>query len=496
MKGSFYLFIFYSLFIILSSVSAHELQAHVMQLDDSGFHPNTIEIKQGDTVEFVIKGFQPHWPASDIHPTHQIYPEFDPKEPVQPGKSWSFQFEKAGHWNCHDHLSPEHTCQITVQKDPDFVSSQKTRPPSFQEKFNQFTENLRTWFLKKYFSFFPNAKQAQLDKLSVLDVAKNETKLRLLVTLYSPVDLLKKLNKEADNSPQTCHQAAHQLGRVTYLVEGANAFQIMDPTCSSGVLHGAMEGFLRDKGTTDLARNITGLCQSVSTQFNAFTCWHGIGHGLMAYNNYNLPETLKFCKSLGKSNEQIPCYGGAFMENVVVKQGFGAVPGHQTTWLNSDPQFPCNAIDQDQIIQSECYARQPNWLFELEHNNIDAVIQDCLKVPNDAAFACFMGVGRDTYWTNSNNINRVKEVCDKVPQIKDYHQYCLRGALNEIVIDFGGQLEDQATDFCKILSEDDKKFCYGNLAGQLGYVFGNNRDRQKAVCAGFEAKYQYLCTNL
>lgn len=78
--------------------------------------PSVLTIKKGTTVIFKNDSPDWRWPASNLHPTHDIYPEFDPKEPVAAGKSWSFRFDKAGSWNMHDHLAPYITGTITVQQ--------------------------------------------------------------------------------------------------------------------------------------------------------------------------------------------------------------------------------------------------------------------------------------------------------------------------------------------------------------------------------------------
>ena len=65
---------------------------------ETGFEPQNINVKQGNFVVFKTdtdtgKEF---WPASDLHPTHGIYPEFDPQEPIEPTDSWKY----------HNHLDP------------------------------------------------------------------------------------------------------------------------------------------------------------------------------------------------------------------------------------------------------------------------------------------------------------------------------------------------------------------------------------------------------
>ncbi len=87
----------------------------VMNMKDDGFEPVNITIKQGETMEFRNDGKNEHWPASNIHPTHEIYTEFDPKRPIAPDASWSFTFGEAGKWRYHDHLYPEIGGLISVE---------------------------------------------------------------------------------------------------------------------------------------------------------------------------------------------------------------------------------------------------------------------------------------------------------------------------------------------------------------------------------------------
>lgn len=78
----------------------------VVKLTDGGFEPKDSSVQRGQIVEFVIEGKDFHWPASDLHPTHEIYPELDADRPLSAGESWSFKFEKVGKWSLHDHLHP------------------------------------------------------------------------------------------------------------------------------------------------------------------------------------------------------------------------------------------------------------------------------------------------------------------------------------------------------------------------------------------------------
>lgn len=80
----------------------------------TGFSPNNITIKKGDTVTFKNNDSRNRWPASAPHPTHTDYPEFDQKKAIPAGGTWSFKFEKVGTWAYHDHIFPTQFGKVTV----------------------------------------------------------------------------------------------------------------------------------------------------------------------------------------------------------------------------------------------------------------------------------------------------------------------------------------------------------------------------------------------
>lgn len=84
-------------------------------ITEEGFSSDPIKIAKGTRVIFVNKGTSPHWPASDFHPTHGIYPEFDPLKGINFGEEWSLVF-KPGKWHYHDHLYPNFTGIVEVEK--------------------------------------------------------------------------------------------------------------------------------------------------------------------------------------------------------------------------------------------------------------------------------------------------------------------------------------------------------------------------------------------
>jgi plastocyanin len=80
----------------------------------SGYSPSTVNIKKGTKVTYVNQTSGVMWPASAPHPTHTDYPEFDPKQAIAAGQSWSFTFDKTGTWRFHDHQNPSKFGSVVV----------------------------------------------------------------------------------------------------------------------------------------------------------------------------------------------------------------------------------------------------------------------------------------------------------------------------------------------------------------------------------------------
>ena len=94
------------------------IQENTIEITSSGFSPNEITISVGETVTWINRDTEEHWPASAMHPTHTRYPGsdiqkcgtseediiFDACRGIPPGESWSFTFNEAGSWGYHDHI--------------------------------------------------------------------------------------------------------------------------------------------------------------------------------------------------------------------------------------------------------------------------------------------------------------------------------------------------------------------------------------------------------
>lgn len=89
-------------------------QTHTISYEPC-YSPANKTIAKGDTINFVNNSNGNMWTASDPHPQHTDYPEFDAGQDYAPGSTYSFTFNKVGAWGYHNHRNSSCNGTITVQ---------------------------------------------------------------------------------------------------------------------------------------------------------------------------------------------------------------------------------------------------------------------------------------------------------------------------------------------------------------------------------------------
>lgn len=456
----------------------------IVRITPAGFVPRELTVDQGKIVIFQNESDTPSWPASNIHPTHRLYPHFDSKKGIGKDQTWSFRFDKAGQWGFHDHLKPSFFGKVIVKGDQ--AKGESKQNMLFWEKLSLFLAKIKYLLL-------PQKLAADLKTVDFQKVALDAQRSAFWLSVLGMDRSLDELIVDSGGGTIVdCHQEAHLLGRTAYEFYQSAVFQKSRPECHSGFIHGAMEAFLVEKGMADLPANIDRLCSHLPTSFSRFECFHGVGHGVLAFQNYDLPQALKICQSLRDDFQKSSCYGGIFMENIVVAEGNGARPAHETKWVSSDPHFPCNAIDVDFEIRSQCYYMQTSRMLNLFGHDYPQIVSECLNAPQDMVGVCFQSLGRDVAGQSLRAAEKISEVCQLVP--RDYFDRCLTGGLNVIIDFWGERLTDQAAKLCQLVAnQNSKQHCYLVYAKRLKGVYETNKKDLEKHCQFVEIGYQSSC---
>lgn len=226
---------------------------------EAGFEPAHVRIKQGGTITFTSIIGKQFWPASNSHPLHDSYSDFDPKRSLGPDEEWSFTFDRTGMWGFHDHLAPQALGTIEV------VGS-------------------RVYTLEECLETTGTVKAVcwEQDLQKILKTEGLSAALDAFVSMY-------------DENPEfrkTCHDVMHILGRAAYRDFNAQRTTISrDATryCGFGFYHGFIEEVFAHKGPDFLDEGPL-YCESLL--FNAGfsnrsiaerasgSCYHGLGHAI------------------------------------------------------------------------------------------------------------------------------------------------------------------------------------------------------------------------
>jgi len=245
-----------------------------------------------------------------------------------------------------------------------------------------------------------------------------------------------------------CHQLSHIVGRTSFEKTGSleKAYAQGDNFCWSGFYHGAIEQAVKKMGAAAIIRNANTVCKSFADaqkySFNHFNCVHGLGHGLMAVSDYKLPDALKLCDNLKDSWEQSSCYGGVFMENVMVAS---RNDGTNAYFKANEPLYPCTFVNYR--YKEQCYLMQTSYI--LQHNGYDfaETFRQCSMADSGFADTCYRSAGRDASGSTVSDVALTVANCRKAGDNADAVYNCMLGADRDFVSYFHST--DRANELCE-----------------------------------------------
>ncbi len=311
-------------------------------LTKDGFSPASLTIRQGDTVKFKTEAGKDFWPASDLHPTHEIYSEFDPKQPIAPGQSWSFTFDKIGGWQYHNHLFSKHRGVIVVLGEN---QSSVSAPLAATSARDCETANSKVQCWERLMDY-------------TLHNQGLDSAFRLIADLYG---------QEPGFAGQ-CHGFSHTLGQAAYKLFAAGkevGLTAKTSYCGYGFYHGVVETLLQTSGDIEQARQF---CKYAGEKLKGQTsdaegaCYHGIGHGAVdggdpsAWGNPQkmIDPAMKLCEGVAghdrtRYGKLYRCTSGAYNALEILSND----GKYKLTQIVKNPFYLCPS--QPQNYKESCY---------------------------------------------------------------------------------------------------------------------------------------------
>ncbi|TSC66731.1 MAG: Uncharacterized protein CEO21_82, partial [Microgenomates group bacterium Gr01-1014_80] len=265
----------------VTSTYAHSA-TQVIKMIPNGFDPQEVTIDANSAVIFINEDKVDRWPASNIHPTHEIYPEFDPQKPIDLGQSWSFKPKKAGIFKFHDHLLPHFRGTLIVNQEPGSAPGIETDKPNFLEeiknKFSVILNGVKDLF--RSFGLRPQDDNVDFGSFSNLSPEQQLKALEDMVKRNGVESTWKAFSekfKGQGGSSGNIHDLAHLTGSLIYKNKGFNGITVCSAEFAFGCYHGfldtAFEKSLDDIGKAEEA------CSKLGSGGPIASCIHGIGHG-------------------------------------------------------------------------------------------------------------------------------------------------------------------------------------------------------------------------
>ena len=274
------------------------------------------------------------------------------------------------------------------------------------------------------------------------------------------LDQAKSENDKGGYVRANCHQLAHVIGRAAakkYELKVAETFEHGNQFCASGYYHGAMESVVAEVGPQKIKDTINEICKPfrVKNAYNLkhYDCVHGLGHGVMSMENYELYRALEDCELLSDTWERDSCSSGVFMENIM---SVFNNPDYQTKYLDKNrPLYPCT--DVDDIHKTACYLNQSSYALTVTNFNYATVFELCGEA-GSSDIICYQSLGRDASGNSIQDPASANQICQLG---KSYERVanCVIGAVKDII--WIGNSKEKGEQFCALQqSVEIKRTCF------------------------------------
>lgn len=316
------------------------------------------------------------------------------------------------------------------------------------------------------------------------------------------------------------HLLGHLIGDQLYKQKGANGMKDCTDAIRNACSHSIITNLFYERGEDSITQ-ISDICKDAPGQENAYPlCFHGFGHGVLAYTDYNLDRTINLCKQAAitdPSNGEFPeCIGGAIMELISGGDHDKKIwyKQRQITLKEADPLYPCFSIISDPDARRMCLSYITPYLFEVSGKSSfipsNEVIQNSFKYCEGIPLsdfknrqACFGGFGKEFTPLSKNKdirridtlsseeINQIYSWCLLTP-VTDGQEACVFSSLRSIY--WSGTVDKKyVIEFCnRAPTESLKEYCFKESinsikAAKKSFIYNHD------FCSKLAVKYRNNC---
>jgi plastocyanin len=269
------------------------------------------------------------------------------------------------------------------------------------------------------------------------------------------------------------HQLAHAIGRETAKHFGVNpaAFRRCPNVFNYGCVHGFFE-YALGRAATPRAAAVS-ICESGGkrSEVDRFSCYHGVGHGVMMAKAYDLQGALGVCDTFPTAQAEQGCWQGVFMENVNAGMAGKARPG---VFVRSRPLAPCTGVAEQ--YRHECYINQAGWIVLVSSFDLRRAARICGQAPSPWSSVCAQSLGlmvTNPSWQESlakplvgkSSFEQIAwNLCRRFPT--ELRKDCVVAAVDNLA-NFDQLDVDRSDRFCLLVAASLRAACYKQIGLNL-----------------------------
>ncbi len=304
------------------------------------------------------------------------------------------------------------------------------------------------------------------------------------------------------------HLLGHAIGDVLYKQEGKEGLGFCTDDFRNACAHSIVIGMFMDSGTEAISE-INEVCKKAPGGKGAYLmCFHGLGHGVLAFAGYNLEAAVDLCKKTGTKKhlfaESAECISGAIMEMVSGVHDVDVWMAQKDKYFKkSDPLYPCTAGFIPPEAKYQCIQYLTPHIMEsvgIDMSNPQPELYkkafevcNTAEVDTSLKISCYSGFGKEfvgiAAGRDIQNLDNIKdEALVKVVEWCNFSgsdlsfSSCIKEVVNSLY--WGGENSYlSSVRFCRLIGVDkNKSECFEHLLGAVKYYKGE-KEYMNRFCA-------------
>ncbi len=316
------------------------------------------------------------------------------------------------------------------------------------------------------------------------------------------------------------HLMGHAVGDELYKQAGLDAMQYCTHDFRNACSHSIVVGALLAEGLS-VFDTVNEVCKKAPGGPGAYTmCFHGFGHGVLAFAEYEIPDAVKLCGKVATDaygrEEEAQCIGGIVMEMHQGVHDKEIWERKKDKYLDiKDPLRICQSEYMPESAKVLCYSYITPFIFDAAGANggnptpeiYPASFAYCDSVTNDThRQSCYGGLGKEfIVLSQDRDIRKIEDTPDELlmksaswcalAEREEAETACLLSILDSLY--WGGENDPEVSvRYCSLLEKGTpKNKCFSHLFNITNYYQRDTNVRQ-SICESVPSVYKKECATV